>query len=255
MLISKALDLRRGEVITFVGGGGKTTCMYRLAQELKSAGKKIVVTTTTKIILPHKGQVEKTVLSADETQLYQEVKRELKYHDLLAAGTGITPEGKMREVSPDFITKLKHLRIDYILIEGDGAAGKPFKAPAAYEPVIAEATTLVIPVVGIDGLGYPLDKMHVHRPEQINRLTGLPLGQVISEHTVTKVFTHPEGYQKGVPAHARWIPLINKVEDEKSLAAAVRLGQQLVWGGAEKVLLGAVATADPIRKVLEGGGQ
>ena len=48
-------------------------------------------------------------------------------------------------------------------MEGDGAKGKSFKAPREYEPVIPIETTLVIPVLGVDALGQPLDEAHFLR--------------------------------------------------------------------------------------------
>ena len=47
--ISELLDVRPG-VIAIVGGGGKTTLMYCLADELKRRGK-VIVTTTTHILI------------------------------------------------------------------------------------------------------------------------------------------------------------------------------------------------------------
>ncbi|HSW38357.1 MAG TPA: hypothetical protein VLL97_02555, partial [Acidobacteriota bacterium] len=49
MLISQALEVARGDVVSFVGGGGKTTSMFRLAAELSRAGLRVVATTTTHI--------------------------------------------------------------------------------------------------------------------------------------------------------------------------------------------------------------
>jgi probable selenium-dependent hydroxylase accessory protein YqeC len=89
---------------------------------------------------------------------------------------------------------------------------RPFKAPADYEPVIPAQTTLVVPVVGADVFGKPLDADHVHRPELIRALTGAPMGTPITPAIVARVLAHPEGGRKGVPARARVVVLINKVE-------------------------------------------
>ena len=88
----------------------------------------------------------------------------------------------------------------------------PFKAPAAYEPVIPAETTLVLVLVGADVLGRPLDAEHVHRPERVSALTGAPLGAPVTPAIVAGVLAHAEGGRKGVPAGARLVVLINKVE-------------------------------------------
>ena len=47
--LAGALRVGRGDVVAFVGGGGKTTSMFRLAAELSAAGLRVVTTTTTHI--------------------------------------------------------------------------------------------------------------------------------------------------------------------------------------------------------------
>ena len=49
MLIAKALGVQSREVIVFVGAGGKSTAMFRLANELVGQGKRVVTTTTTRL--------------------------------------------------------------------------------------------------------------------------------------------------------------------------------------------------------------
>lgn len=49
MRLSEAFGIRDKEVVAFVGGGGKTTTMFRLADELVAQGKRVVTTTTTRI--------------------------------------------------------------------------------------------------------------------------------------------------------------------------------------------------------------
>lgn len=253
MLIREAVPLGAKEIITFVGGGGKTTAMFRLAHELKDVGKKVVVTTTTRIFLPQQGQVDKTILSFGDKELYQEIKKQLDHYNLLAVGGGVDAQGKMLAVSTGFIEEIIDLPLDCILVEGDGAAGKPFKAPAYYEPVIPEISTMVIPVVGIDSLGKPLNDKYIHRSYLVSQLTGLPLGEIVDTDTVIKVFAHPNGYMKRVPVNARWVPIINKVENEENMDRAYYLAEKLLKKGAQQVLIGALESNDPIRKVLGEG--
>ena len=50
MKISQLLKIQKG-ITALIGGGGKTTLMYRLAQELSEVGT-VIVSTSTKIIEP-----------------------------------------------------------------------------------------------------------------------------------------------------------------------------------------------------------
>ena len=49
---SLGININEKNIISFVGGGGKTTSIYTLANELSSLGKKVLVTTTTHMHMP-----------------------------------------------------------------------------------------------------------------------------------------------------------------------------------------------------------
>jgi probable selenium-dependent hydroxylase accessory protein YqeC len=55
--LAEALDVGRGEVVAFVGGGGKTTALLRLVRELRLLGWRVLASTTTKVGLRHHGIV------------------------------------------------------------------------------------------------------------------------------------------------------------------------------------------------------
>lgn len=45
-------EKKRPRIISVVGAGGKTTLIYRLAEELKRKGLRVLITTTTKMYVP-----------------------------------------------------------------------------------------------------------------------------------------------------------------------------------------------------------
>jgi molybdenum cofactor cytidylyltransferase len=138
-----------------------------------------------------------------------------------------------------------------ILNEADGSRMRPFKAPAGHEPVIPVETTLVVIVVGADILGKPLDADHVHRPELVAALCGVPLGTRITPEIVARVLTHPEGGRKGVPVGARVVALINKVESLPDRTAARETAECLLRErGVQSVVLGAVRAEEPVLEVI-----
>ena len=46
------MDISVDRVIAFVGAGGKTTLIQKMARELQENGKKVIVTTTTHMYIP-----------------------------------------------------------------------------------------------------------------------------------------------------------------------------------------------------------
>jgi molybdenum cofactor cytidylyltransferase len=127
---------------------------------------------------------------------------------------------------------------------------RPFKAPAAHEPVIPPETTLVVPVVGADVFGTPLDDAHVHRPELVAALSAAPLGAPITPEIVARVLGHPDGGRKGVPRGARVVVLVNKVETLSDRTPARETAERLLREPAiHSVLLASVREDQPILEV------
>jgi molybdenum cofactor cytidylyltransferase len=136
---------------------------------------------------------------------------------------------------------------DAVIIEADGSRGLPLKAPAAHEPVVAEETTLLIPVCGISALGRPLTAKAVHRPDLLAKLTGLAYNEPITGEAVVRLLLHPLGGLKGAPPHARVVPLINQVGEEGSLAAARLIAAKVQSSpSVDRVLIGAVGSQTPV---------
>ena len=63
------LALRGGGVISIVGAGGKTTLMERLASEILAGGETVLVTTTTKIMIPRGEGPERVLVSQDAGEI------------------------------------------------------------------------------------------------------------------------------------------------------------------------------------------
>ncbi len=223
--LAKALGAGRGDVVSFVGGGGKTTSMFRLAAELCAEGLRVVTTTTTHISLE---QVHLSPVSITIDDL-ESLTRNLDRHgQCLVIGP---PDGKGRVygASPELISDLiARSDIDAVLVEADGSRSLPFKAPGEHEPVVPENTTILIPIAGLNILGHPLDEDHVHRAEIAAALAQVPVGSSITAETVARILAHPQGGAKRRPDGARFVPLLNKADT----ADAVRQGGEV----SEKLL-------------------
>jgi len=252
--LSQAFDIRRGEVISLVGGGGKTTLMFALAYELALRGEAVITTTTTRIFEPSASETF-LILEPDEEKTLASLHKALEKHGHITLATGrFLPDGKLKGVRPEFVTVLAELKqVSYVIVEADGAARKPLKAPNDNEPVIPQNTSLVIPVVGIDALGSKLARKNVFRPEIISRLTGLPIGAVVSADAVATLMTHPEGIIKGSPAHARIVPLINKMDLDKALSKSKDLASKILekrHPQIERIVLGRVQFPEQVVRIV-----
>ncbi len=257
MLLMKALRLRPKEVVVLTGGGGKTTTMFRLAEELRAVDLRVVTTMTTKIFVTQMAHAPARLILEGEGTLLAQLGSALAEHGhVLIAGGTIVEQDKVQGVPPELLNHVAtHPAVDALLIEADGSRRLPFKAPAAHEPVIPATATIVVPLVGLDVLGQPLDAGHVHRPERVAALTGAALGDPVTPASIAAVLAHPHGGAKDVPANARLIPFLNKVEDETALAAAREIARLLLQHPrVDSVLIGAAQAADPVREVWGRAG-
>lgn len=250
MNLTTAFRIAEGEVVAFVGGGGKTTTLFRLAQEIVDAGGRVITTTTTRIFAAQIGLAPTHLSAFEATRAKLAALLDTKGHVLLT-GPVNTAEGKAAGITVGMLRELQQLPdLTAILIEADGSRMRPFKAPAAHEPVIPVETTLVVPVVGADVFGQPLTATHVHRAELVQALSGAALETPITPALVARIIAHAEGGCKHVPAAARVVPFLNKTETEVQQAQATTTANLLLnQPHIASVVVGAVKRADPVQTV------
>lgn len=169
-LFLQDLDIRKGDVVTIVGTGGKTTLLFHLA-ELLSKTKRVLVTTTTKIMVPDEGTYDLLYPSLEVLKGGLPQVKDLP-SGIVVAGSAVLPNGKLIGLEEkDLLPLLPDF--DVVLIEGDGSRGKKLKAWASYEPVVPTFTTKTIGVLPITALGLPLTGENVHNVELFPSLAGL----------------------------------------------------------------------------------
>jgi molybdenum cofactor cytidylyltransferase len=249
MRLSKAIEISRGDVVSIVGAGGKTTAMFRLAHELASDGWRVVTTTTT--MIRREERSEHTILEAQGEKLLERARAALRKDAHITLVSGFREaEGKLTGVEPSLVDDLISLpEVDAVIVEADGAKGRSLKAPAAHEPVISSSTTILVPVVGVDALRRRLDDTVAHRPEIVARLADIQPGQLVTPQIVSRVVVHPEGGLKDAPPQARVIPLINKVTVAEMQPARDVAQLLLDEPRVQRVMLGAVAEEEPVKEV------
>jgi probable selenium-dependent hydroxylase accessory protein YqeC len=243
--LTEALRLADDEVVALVGGGGKTTTMFRLARETVERGGAAITTTTTRIFGAQIALAPLHVPAAEATRERVAAALAVERHVLVIGDTD-PDTGKAEGVSLDLFHRLRAwFPAARLLNEADGSRMRPFKAPADHEPVIPPETTLVVPLVGADVFGKPLDADSVHRPDRICALSGAPPGAPITPEIVARVLAHREGGLKGVPASARVIVAINKVERLPDRRLAHETAERLLSEPAIHAVLLTAARADP----------
>ncbi len=246
MRLATALRVERGAVISFVGGGGKTSSMFRLASELSATGFRVLTTTTTHIS-ERQARIPPVSIRWNELDLL-DAQLDRHGHCLLIG----PPDGKGRVLgAPSEMIASLHGRpdVDVILVEADGSRSRPFKAPGEHEPVVPEATTILVPIAGLNSIGQVLDENHAHRSEIIAALAQQQLGTPIAAATVARVLSHPLGGAKQLPAGARLIPLLNRADTDADLHPAREIAERLLADPiADSVIISSMLQDPPVRE-------
>ncbi|MCJ7746575.1 MAG: selenium cofactor biosynthesis protein YqeC [Desulfobacterales bacterium] len=253
-VLSESLGLKTREVISLTGAGGKTTLMFRLARELFLKGKKVVTTTTTKILEPASGETVSLFINLAEEELKHFVHRHLDEYKHITIARERLESGKLKGVSSDLVNDFwSSNEIDYIIIEADGAAGRPVKAPREGEPVIPSSTTLVVAILGVDGVEREVNEENVFQVERVSKLTGIPVGKKMTDEAMAILMTHPEGIFKGAPSSSRVIAFLNKVDIPNGVVKAKGIARKIIERKhlqIERVVLGQLRNEPPVVEVI-----
>ena len=251
--LSPLLGLADSQIITFIGGGGKTSLMNTLGKEFASHGYPTLLTTTTHIMKPDFLSDESYIENEDLGQLAN-IFTNLKKNTLPLAALGI-PEKvvnsnvKWRSPSSDFCEKTAEFSKKFstknpykflkILCEGDGSKRLPIKLPKDGEPVFFPKTDTVIGVIGLSCLGKPI-KETLFRYELLPNLTSLDnyfIKSLQSADIVTTDFLYrlclsEKGLRKNITSQ-KFCIIFNQADilDEKALAEVITLRNQLQTKG------------------------
>ena len=250
MGLISVLGLGPREHIAIVGGGGKTSLCFALAEELLQAGRRVITSTTTKVRHREANRAPCRVFCPSGSPSYKDLKEGLKRDGHVFVAQGLLESGKVEGITRAMADSLfLDLQVDYVIIEADGAAGRPVKAPAAHEPVIPSSATMVIAVIGLEAMGKPLNPEIVFRPGLFREITGLEDGEAITPAALARIFQPPNGLFKGAPDAARRIAFLNKLdlldseEEGRTLARLLLRGPhapviRVVMGSIEKGIFG-----------------
>jgi len=251
MDLMDALGLGGREMVCFIGAGGKSSLLLRLASEYAGNGGRVLVTTSAKMFEWQLRETGHLILEPDGKKLFNKLKTALLNINILAAGSSLTDDHKIIGLSNDSLDFLFGQKLfDSILVEADGSRGKSLKAPAGYEPVLPSACTTVIPVIGIDILGCPLTEEFVHRHQLAAQITGQDIGSVITVETVCKIIKHYRVLAEKAAGSVKIVPVINKADSQDMVQMARKLASRMLSARIKRVLVTSALQDDPVREVV-----
>ena len=197
--IANALGLGDHELVSLVGGGGKTTVLFALGTQLFGT---VVLTTTTKMGRDRTGGHEPLLAPSDETLLGGLADRRV------ALAWRAVSDHKALGVRPQVCDRWFGLA-DHVVVEADGSRRMPFKAPLDYEPVVPSQTTTLVACVGAAALGGVISEQ-CQRPERVAAVAGCSPVDLLTPQRLAAVLVSDQGSRKDCPPSARFAVVINQ---------------------------------------------
>lgn len=222
--LAHALRISIPSSIAFIGSGGKTTTIFKLARELSPP---VIVTSTThfgswQAKFPDKHIIAETPAAIEKLE-----------HGLngVVLITGKSDGNRINPINEDLLNWLNQFCGYHsipLLLEADGSRQKPLKGWADHEPPIPNFVEMVVQVVGMSSMGKPLTEEFVHRPDKFSRLSNLRTGETITPEAAARALSHPENGIRNAPVRARKILLFNQADDVETQAIARSMTQALL---------------------------
>ncbi len=262
MELLTALGLNSGELVAFVGAGGKTTTIWLLLRALAGRGERAVFATTTHIFKPRRAPLlldpspDPALIALLLTRwraiiLAAQMDEEGDPQMAARCPYPATP-WKLKGLKPEVVTDLAR-RLPGVtwLVEADGAKGRALKAPADHEPAVPSGAHRVVIMGSIAALGRPLNDQIVHRPERAAALLRVPPGTPITPDMVAGLMGHAYGGLKSIPTRAAAIALLTQIEPQPRPEATGIARQLLLGKRIRRVVLANLRLPDPVLEVWE----
>lgn len=180
--------------LCITGSGGKTTLLIALAREYAQRGKRVLISTTTKLESPHTRDYGCDSVFLDNSILtYQPVQGERVFY--------AHPYQQKACAPPQSELELLLQSYDVMLLEADGARRMMLKMHGERDPVIPAFASATIAVVGLSAWGKPMCEVCFGWKGE---------DQMFDQSVLETLLHHPQGILKG--ATGPTLILLNQAE-------------------------------------------
>jgi molybdenum cofactor cytidylyltransferase len=174
-------------VTCLAGAGGKTTLMWSLARRLAASGRSVACTTTTRVAADEHPP-EAPVLGPSALG---STSRGASHPPLVVSGDD--GGGKLIGLDPAQVDALA-ARFDHLVVEADGARGRPLKVPRPHEPVIPGCCTHLVVLLSVRALDRPASDANLFDRASLVESGRVACSATLDPATIRSLLLGPGGY-------------------------------------------------------------
>ena len=194
----KFLGIVPGDVVSFIGGGGKSMLLHSLARRLAKEERRVICAATRDF---RPGTGDSPYLFLTDERPFCDLIPNLHEHGTVTVASERLEDGSCRGYGPDEIDTFTDLG-DYVFVEAEDSAGRSLPEPVSDPRPIPRLTTVILAVAGLDALGPDLD------------CDGF-----------ARVLADPGGILHAFPAARRTVLLLNKADRHSIRMDGAKVGK------------------------------
>jgi len=218
----KALRISPSESIAFVGAGGKTTALFRLAGEYLEPGQgldypdTVLISATTHLSIAQTRWANHHFV-IHSTEDFLALEGNLPAGSILFTGPP-NKRGRVDGLNQEIINHIHNLSLKYrfpLLLEADGSCQRPLNVPVDHEPGVPDWVNTVVVAAGLSALNKPINSKWVHRPDRYSQKCNQTQGSIITPNTIASVLLNLSGGLKNSQSKSRLICLFNQADTQE----------------------------------------
>lgn len=222
-----AFSVETGRRLAFIGAGGKSTTIGRIAKRAADRNPPVAVSTTTKMQFD---QAVGPVWSASDHP-WRSPPAVFTMAEILKSNNGPT---KLSSPNEDALSELLNRFPGRVLIEADGARRARLKIHRDFEPVVPESIDALVSLFDLSVVGEPAIEDNVHALE-IWKEWFQDLDRITPE-SIEAIFREDPGYQP--PDHAeQWLAMTHPGENREELVDTLKSFSKDFWESFDRVVL------------------
>ncbi|MBP1925771.1 putative selenium-dependent hydroxylase accessory protein YqeC [Sedimentibacter acidaminivorans] len=219
--ISEIFNIKKGDIISIVGSGGKTTLMFELAKELKTQYK-VLVTTSTKIYEPSCNNFDYLYTNIEQyTKSKYSHKQEENSVTVISKDIDLS-KNKLIGINDECFDLVIN-DFDIVLVESDGSRNLPLKGWKEHEPSILLKTNKTVGVIPIDMMNKKINKEYIYGFEEFTKIVGDT--DCLDKQAIGKICSSELGIFKN--SRGKLYLYINKTDDKKFIEDSLNLSKYL----------------------------